>query len=280
MNLQTFDFNEAPVRVMLRDGQPWFVAADVCRVLELLNTSKACETLDEDEKGITNSDTLGGKQQMLIISESGLYALVFKSRKAEAKKFRRWVTSEVLPAIRQTGRYAVPVDGEPSPAVSLITFLREVGAGWTLERQIEFGMTARRFAKAMGVVFEVIQEPGIGRVFAFPRAILEQVRRSSEGTRFLPDTDAVEFCRMLEALGAPTSHAPDAVREMAHTLGLFPRIFAAGSSLESQRSAFGRLCERFNGRLFPGGFCLHVRGSSVRRRYEITQAASELALTS
>lgn len=280
MNLQTFDFNEAPVRVMLRDGQPWFVAADVCRVLEHSNSRMACEGLDEDEKGVSTTDTLGGPQKMTIISESGLYALVFKSRKAEAKKFRRWVTSEVLPAIRQTGRYAVPVDGEQNQNVSLITFLREVGAGWTLERQIEFGMTARRFAKAMGVVFEVIQEPGIGRVFAFPRAILEQVRRSSEGTRFLPDTDAVEFCRMLEALGAPTSHAPDAVREMAHTLGLFPRIFAAGSSLESQRSAFGRLCERFNGRLFPGGFCLHVRGSSVRRRYEITQTASELALTS
>lgn len=284
MNLQTFDFNEAPVRVMLRDGQPWFVAADVCRVLEHSNARMLIAELEDDEK-ITVSNTDGNPRagiphQMNLISESGLYALVFKSRKAEAKKFRRWVTSEVLPAIRQTGRYAVPVDGEQNQNVSLITFLREVGAGWTLERQMEFGMTARRFAKAMGVVFEVIQEPGIGRVFAFPRAILEQVRRSSEGTRFLPDTDALEFCRMLEALGAPTSHAPDAVREMAHTLGLFPRIFAAGSSLESQRSAFGRLCERFNGRFFPGGFCLHVRGSSVRRRYEITQAASELALRS
>lgn len=108
MKLTTFDFNEAPVRVMLKDEQPWFVAADVCRVLDLTNSRMACEGLDEDEKGVSTTDTLGGPQKMTIISESGLYALVFKSRKPEAKKFRKWVTAEVLPALRQTGRYEMP----------------------------------------------------------------------------------------------------------------------------------------------------------------------------
>lgn len=114
MNLQTFDFNEAPVRVMLRDEQPWFVAADVCRVLEIANSRDAVSGLDEDEKiTVANADSnprAGIPHQIGLVSESGLYALVFKSRKPEAKKFRKWVTAEVLPAIRQTGRYELPAD--------------------------------------------------------------------------------------------------------------------------------------------------------------------------
>ncbi len=114
MNLQTFDFNESPVRVMLRDAQPWFVAADVCRVLEIANSRDAAAALDEDEKiTVANADgnpRAGIPHQLNLISESGLYALVFKSRKSEARKFRKWVTAEVLPAIRQTGRYEAPAD--------------------------------------------------------------------------------------------------------------------------------------------------------------------------
>ncbi len=114
MNLQTFDFNEAPVRVMLRDEQPWFVAADVCRVLDIQNPTDAVKGLDEDETiTLANSEgnpRAGIPHQLRLVSESGLYALVFKSRKAEAKKFRKWVTAEVLPALRQTGRYELPAD--------------------------------------------------------------------------------------------------------------------------------------------------------------------------
>lgn len=114
MNLTTFDFNESPVRVLLRDEQPWFVAADVCRVLEIVNSRNAIAALDEDEKiTVANADgnpRVGIPHQMNLVSESGLYALVFKSRKPEAKRFRKWVTAEVLPAIRQTGRYEMPVN--------------------------------------------------------------------------------------------------------------------------------------------------------------------------
>jgi hypothetical protein len=90
-----------------RGGQSWFVAADVCRVLELTNVTESLRGLEEDELGseLLNSDTQG--RTMRLISESGLYALIFKSRKPEAKTFRKWVTSEVLPAIRRTGGYAV-----------------------------------------------------------------------------------------------------------------------------------------------------------------------------
>ena len=107
-SLQTFDFSEQPVRIMMRADSPWFIAADVCRVLEISNSRDAVGALDDDEKGVATADTPGGAQKMQIISESGLYALVFKSRKAEAKRFRKWVTAEVLPALRRTGRYGLP----------------------------------------------------------------------------------------------------------------------------------------------------------------------------
>jgi prophage antirepressor-like protein len=105
--LQTFDFKTTPVRALDRGGQPWFVAADVCRVLELSNVTEALRGLDDDEltSELLNSDTQG--RTMRLVSESGLYALIFKSRKPEAKAFRKWVTGEVLPAIRRTGGYAV-----------------------------------------------------------------------------------------------------------------------------------------------------------------------------
>lgn len=110
--LQTFDFKETPVRVVEQAGQPWFVATDVCRVLELGNPRQVISSLDDDEKGVQNMDTLGGNQEMNIINESGLYALIFKSRKPQAKVFRKWVTSEVLPAIRAVGKYEMHGDSQ------------------------------------------------------------------------------------------------------------------------------------------------------------------------
>lgn len=105
MNITPFNFNGSDVRTVTLDDTPWFIASDVCQVLGVGNPSKACLALDDDEKGITSSDTPGGVQQTLIINESGLYSLVLRSRKPEAKQFKKWVTSEVLPAIRKTGSY-------------------------------------------------------------------------------------------------------------------------------------------------------------------------------
>ena len=99
--------NEAfgKVRTLNLNGEPWFVAADVCKALELGNPSMTVERLDDDEKGISTIDTLGGKQRMAIINEPGLYSLVLSSRKPEAKAFKRWITHEVIPAIRKYGGY-------------------------------------------------------------------------------------------------------------------------------------------------------------------------------
>jgi len=103
--LSVFNFNQVPVRVVMKGGEPWFVAKDLCQILEIGNVSQVLTRLDEDEKGITTADTPGGKQNTSIVSESGMYVLVLGSRKPEAKAFRKWITSNVLPEIRRTGSY-------------------------------------------------------------------------------------------------------------------------------------------------------------------------------
>lgn len=87
------------MRVVERDGKPWFVAADVCKALEIANSRDALTRIDDDEKGVASTDTLGGKQEVAIVNEPGLYSLVLGSRKPEAKVFKRWVTSEILPYV-------------------------------------------------------------------------------------------------------------------------------------------------------------------------------------
>lgn len=106
--IQQFDFRGASLRTLTdKAGEPWFVAKDVCDILELGNTTNALRALDEDEKtNFTNCNVAqNGGRAPLIISEPGLYKLIMRSRKPEAKEFQRWVTHEVLPSIRKTGGY-------------------------------------------------------------------------------------------------------------------------------------------------------------------------------
>ena len=107
--ISNFTFhNEYNVRIIDLNGELWFVAADVASALDYPSAPQMTRNLDDDEKGMHNVHTLGGSQEMLIINESGLYSAILKSRKPEAKKFKKWVTSEVLPAIRKTGKYEAP----------------------------------------------------------------------------------------------------------------------------------------------------------------------------
>ena len=104
----TFDFNSKTVRVIQLNGEPWFVAIDICQVLELGNVPQACSRLDDDEKNtITINDGIAGNPTKTIVSESGVYSLIFTSRKKEAKTFKRWVTHEVLPSLRKHGHYQI-----------------------------------------------------------------------------------------------------------------------------------------------------------------------------
>jgi len=121
-----FDFQGAAVRVVLDDGgEPWFHGKDVCVVLGYVNPRKAI--IDHvDAEDVTKRDTLtaGGIQHQNYINESGIYALIFGSIKPEAKAFKRWITHEVLPALRKTGSYSIPSNAAPAPAMP-IPILRE-----------------------------------------------------------------------------------------------------------------------------------------------------------
>ena len=107
-DLQIFHHDDfGQIRTTMIEEEPWFVGKDVAEALGYTNPRKAIiDHVDDDDKGVTNRDTLGGTQQMTILNESGLYSLIFGSRLESAKRFKRWVTSEVLPSIRKTGSYS------------------------------------------------------------------------------------------------------------------------------------------------------------------------------
>lgn len=112
-DMQVFNYGEQEVRTLVIDTDPWWVLTDVCRVLLLSNSRMVAARLDEDEKmtvslADSHSGQRGGAQKRIIINESGLYSVILRSDKPEAKKFKRWITHEVLPAIRKTGQYIAP----------------------------------------------------------------------------------------------------------------------------------------------------------------------------
>ena len=106
--LMVWDFEDRTVRTIEIDGEPWFVGKDVAGILGYANSRKAIgDHVDEEDKGVTKCDTLGGMQDLCIVNESGLYSLILSSKLPRARRFKHWVTSEVLPAIRKHGMYAV-----------------------------------------------------------------------------------------------------------------------------------------------------------------------------
>lgn len=112
-----FTFENLPVRISDRDGQPWFALSDICAILDISNVGNAAARLDDDEKdSIRNPDVTpgGGNPKIIVINESGLYKLILRSNKPAAKRFTKWMTSDVLPSIRRTGSY-----GAPAPTIDL-----------------------------------------------------------------------------------------------------------------------------------------------------------------
>lgn len=152
-NLSTFVSDQfGAVRTLTIDGEPWFVAADVCRALSIGNNRQALSYLDEDEKGVIISDTLGGKQKLNTVNEPGLYSLVLRSRKPEAKAFKRWITHEVIPAIRKTGAYAV--SGTPMMTAEQAAVLLESMHAF-VQNQSEFLACTSKVLDAMNAFTDV-----------------------------------------------------------------------------------------------------------------------------
>lgn len=108
-----FNFNGNEIRMEIINNEPWFLAKDICNILSLDNVSKALDGLDENETTLLKVMWGGQNREMYAVNESGMYSLIFKSRKPEAKEFKRWVTSEVLPAIRKYGYY----EAKPQPII-------------------------------------------------------------------------------------------------------------------------------------------------------------------
>ncbi|QJE31829.1 BRO family protein [Heyndrickxia coagulans] len=129
-SLQVFNFKQNEVRTVLKDGEPWFVAKDVCDILNHSNSRVAISRLDEDEKGVSKVYTPGGYQNMSVVNEFGLYSLVLTSNLPEAKQFKRWITHEVIPSIRKHGAYMTPETlektiSDPDFLIGLLANLKE-----------------------------------------------------------------------------------------------------------------------------------------------------------
>lgn len=149
-NVIPFNFGRQQVRTLLIAGEPWFVAADIAAALKYRDSFNMCRNLDDDDKGTQIVSTLGGPQEMLAINESGLYSAILRSRKAEAKRFKKWVTSDVLPAIRKTGRYEDQQAKMPTLMDELIGMselsvikglIRDKGKAVSADRQKSFALT-------------------------------------------------------------------------------------------------------------------------------------------
>lgn len=144
-SVQSFNFNQNQIQVINKNGEAWFIASEVAAMLGYRDSYNMTRILDNDEKGTHNVSTLGGNQDVSVINESGFYHAAFKSRKPEVKPFRKWVTSEVLPAIRKTGGYQV---GQKTTADDR-TGLRQAVAALVGRKGIDYstayGMIHQRF---------------------------------------------------------------------------------------------------------------------------------------
>lgn len=146
----TFQFHTHTIRIVQRDGEPWFIASDVAAALGYRDASNAARCLADHQKGTHNLSTLGGAQSVTIVNESGLYRLVLRSRKPEALAFSDWVTGEVLPSIRKTGGY-----GDASQAHLAEFRSLAHAAGLAVEREIFSAfLRGERGPKAMAWVLE------------------------------------------------------------------------------------------------------------------------------
>lgn len=179
--LQVFSFESNSVRALERDGQAWFVAKDAAKTLGYKNPRDAISKhVDEEDKEVAKCDTLGGRQDIAIINESGLYSLVLSSKLPSAKKFKRWVTSEVLPALRKTGNYKIKeLSGQELMAKALIEAQSVLAAK---DKQIEEMKPKVVFADAVatshtsilvGELAKILKQNGIDmgqkRLFAWLR---------------------------------------------------------------------------------------------------------------
>lgn len=118
-------FDDKPVRMVMVRGEPWWVLKDVAEVLGIADYHQVGDRLDEDERGRYQVHTPGGLQELKCVNESGLYSVILRSDKPEAKRFRKWITSEVLPSIRKTGQYSLTAEARRESSAARSALCRQ-----------------------------------------------------------------------------------------------------------------------------------------------------------
>lgn len=184
IDIQIFNFDSESIRVVMQDGEPWFVAKDVCDVLGLSNARMAVSSLEDWEKNtVSISYGIRGNPNMNIINESGLYSLVFKSNKPEAKAFKQWVNQEVLPSIRKFGAYITPdklqeITNDPEAINTLLPKLNQALANKVLQDtpKVQFAdsITNSNALVSINVLSKLLQQNGVS---ISPMQLFEWMRR-------------------------------------------------------------------------------------------------------
>lgn len=245
-----FAFEEHLVRVIERDGDPWFVGKDVCQVLSIRNHNDALSKLDEDEKGVASTDPLaaGGSQQALIVSEPGVYRLVFRSRKPEAERFKRWLAHEVLPAIRRTGRYAPAGSGPAAPVADMDAPLDARVAAVRCAERLYGRVRARAVWSALGLP-DVPEAPAAAETD--PEACLAALLSAVHDGRMVGDLVAAGDDAALVGIGVRRgdgglwiASAHPVMREIMAGWPRFFRTLAALPGAMVKTMKFGRLCSK------------------------------------
>lgn len=191
-SITTFQYaGKEPVRTSVIEGKIWFVAQDVCRILGISKYRDAVNSLDEDERASVIVDTLGGRQSMTAVSESGLYTLVMQSRKRMAQAFRKWVTATVLPALRTEGTYSIPSVQVPAVPTTMYGIIRSLVDD--LERQDQ------AIAEVRQRVDKIAQ--GIPALPVPESAALEYVTPTQIGRMFSPRMSGIETNKRLQFAG-------------------------------------------------------------------------------
>ncbi|MEH2148246.1 BRO-N domain-containing protein [Nostoc sp.] len=184
-NLSVFNFESHEIRFVGTADDPWWVAKDICEALGIKNDRQATGRLDDNEKDVTLVDTLGGKQQTTTVNESGLWSLVLASRKPETKRFKKWLTSEVIPAICKTGSYSAIAPTQPQPQLPSTANARldELATEENFIRQqikdIEAemkGIESRLSAKRKEL--QDVMEEGVKEALAFKRGNPEAMKQA------------------------------------------------------------------------------------------------------
>ncbi|MBW7848354.1 MAG: Bro-N domain-containing protein [Bacteroidales bacterium] len=178
----TFNPANAPIRVQMINDEPWFVGKDVCEAISIVNHKDALGRLDDDERRGSAIPTPGGEQTITVVSESGLYNLIFQSRKPEAKAFRKWVTSEVLPSIRQTGRYELKQSvGRPRTTRGELVNADVLNLLWLIGESLNHG-DQKNIALELGVSVQSVNRTlnGYNRSSRILMALYNRARQNRE----------------------------------------------------------------------------------------------------